>query len=327
MVAQIMITVSTLSGLGNHIGLLWVPQLVKALRWSWIGQIIAVQAIGFGKIAVIAFLLRIQERNSKLKKLAWFLYFIAVSNVIINIDQMILILLQCSPSRKLWNPSVPGTCYHIRRTNNVGYFQGSWAAASDLALAVYPVVVFWSLKIGMRVKIGLCFLMAGGFVAAAAGIVKTVYIKLISVEADPTYAISTLVIWAYTENWLVLILGSLPPLRSLFMRLFDQVSTSASRSRTARYEGYNQTHSLPDTNGRGGKGNNIHMYPVVKKTPATSDDDSERNILPDSGYGRMRDPYGPGILRTTEIRQTIRGQDEKDDGSDDSLGGLERPVV
>lgn len=69
------------------------------------------------------------------------------------------------------------------------------------------------------------------------------------------------------------------------------------------------------------------MYPVVKKTPATSDDDSERNILPDSGYGRMRDPYGPGILRTTEIRQTIRGQDEKDDGSDDSLGGLERPVV
>ncbi|KAI4194075.1 MAG: hypothetical protein LQ350_007984 [Teloschistes chrysophthalmus] len=298
MVAQIMITVSTLSGLGNHIGLLWVPQLVKALRWSWIGQIVAIQAIGFGKIAVIAFLLRIQERNTKLKKLAWFLYFIAVSNVIINIDQMVLILLQCSPSRKLWNPSVPGTCYHIRRTNNVGYFQGSkllWLTFEDRA--------------------------------AAAGIVKTVYIKLISVEADPTYAISTLVIWAYTENWLVLILGSLPPLRSLFLRVFDQVSTSASRSRTARYEGYNQTHSLPDTNGRGGKGNNIHMYPVVKKTPATSDDDSERNILPDSGYGRMRDPYGPGILRTTEIRQTIRGQDEKDDGSDDSLGGLERPVV
>ncbi|KAL8667910.1 MAG: hypothetical protein Q9202_000375 [Teloschistes flavicans] len=322
-----MITVSTLSGLGNHLALLWTPQLVKALRWSWIGQIIAVQAIGFGKIAVIAFLLRIQERNTKLKKLAWFLYFIAVSNVVINIDQMILILLQCSPSRKLWNPSVPGTCYHIHRTNHVGYFQGSWAAASDLALAVYPVVVFWSLKIGMRVKIGLCFLMAGGFVAAAAGIVKTVYIKLISVESDPTYSISTLVIWAYTENWLVLILGSLPPLRSLFMRVFDQMSTTPSRSRTARNEGYNQTFSLPHTDGRGGKGNNINMYPVVKKTPATSDDDSERNILPGSGYGRTRDPYGPGILRTTEIRQTIRGQDEKDDGSDDSLGGLERPVV
>ncbi|KAL8689023.1 MAG: hypothetical protein Q9218_005212 [Villophora microphyllina] len=170
--------------------------------------------------------------------------------------------------------------------------------------------------------------MAGGFVAAAAGIVKTVYIKLISVESDPTYAISTLVIWAYTENWLVLILGSLPPLRSLFMQIFQQISTGVgSRSNTARNEGYNQTFSNPGTNGRGGKGNNINLYPVIRKTPATSDDDSERNILPDSGYGRMHDPYGPGILRTTEIRQTVRGSDEKDDGSDDSLGGLERPVV
>ncbi|KAL8705631.1 MAG: hypothetical protein Q9201_001268 [Fulgogasparrea decipioides] len=327
LVAQIMITVSVLSGLGNHLGLLYGPQLVSALQWSWMGQIVVIQAIGFGKIAVIAFLLRIQERNTKLKKLAWFLYFIGVSNVIINIDQMILILLQCSPSRKLWNPAIPGTCYHIHRTNHVGYFQGSWAAASDLALAVYPVIVFWNLKISTRVKIGLCLLMAGGLVAAAAGIVKTIYIKLISVGEDPTYAISTLVIWAYTENWLVLILGSLPPLRSLFLRLFEQISTNASRSHTARtHDGYSQTYSQSGT--RGGKGNNINMYPVGKKTPGASDDDSERNILsPGSGFGRVNDPYGVGILRTTEIRQTVRGKDDKQNGSDDSLGALERPVV
>ncbi|KAL8727833.1 MAG: hypothetical protein Q9181_005565 [Wetmoreana brouardii] len=327
LVAQIMLTVAVLSGLGNHFGLLYGPQLVKALQWSWMGQIVAIQAIGFGKIAVIAFLLRIQERNTKLKKLAWFLYFIGISNVIINIDQMILILLQCSPSRKLWNPAIPGTCYHIHRTNHVGYFQGSWAAASDLALAVYPILVFWNLKISKRVKIGLCLLMAGGLVAAAAGIVKTIYIKLISVGDDPTYAISALVIWAYTENWLVLILGSLPPLRSLFIRIFEQISTNASRSHTARtHDGYNQTFSQSGT--RGGKGNNINMYPVGKKTPGASDDDSERNILPPGGgFGRINDPYGPGILRTTEIRQTVRGKDDKENASDDSLGNLERPVV
>lgn len=182
-----MITVSVLSGLGNHFGLLWGPQVVKALQYSWMGQIVAVQAIGFGKIAVIAFLLRIQERNTALKKAAWFLYFIGISNVIVNIDQMILILLQCSPSQKLWNPALPGTCDHIQRTNHVGYFQGSmctlhrssppiphastnidsrlsgWAAASDLALAIYPVIVFWNLKISIKIKIGLCLLMAGGF--------------------------------------------------------------------------------------------------------------------------------------------------------------------
>ena len=137
-------------------------------------------------------------------------------------------------------------------------------------------------------------------------------------------AISTLVIWAFTENWLVLILGSLPPLRSLFVRVFQQISTSASRSRTAR--NYNQYYSQPHTDSNH-KSNNIGMYPVVKKSAASGDDDSERNILPGGQIGLGSDPYGVGILRTTEIQQTVRGKDEKDDGSDDSLGGLERPVV
>lgn len=122
-----MITVSVLSGLGNHIDLLYGPQLVKANLWSWVGQIVAVQAIGFGKIAVIAFLLRIQNRAHSRKNtvLVWILYFIGFSNVVINIDQMILILLQCDPVPKLWKHELPGTCNHIQRTNNVAYFQGS----------------------------------------------------------------------------------------------------------------------------------------------------------------------------------------------------------
>lgn len=120
-----MLTVSCAWGLGNHFYLLYGPQLINSLEWSWFGQIVAIQAIGFGKIAVIAFLLRIQDRAYSRRNtyLRWFLYFIGVSNVIININQMILILLQCSPVPKLWDPSIPGTCNNIHRTNNVAYFQ------------------------------------------------------------------------------------------------------------------------------------------------------------------------------------------------------------
>ena len=124
-----MLTASTASGLGNHIYLLAGPDIVRANMWSWFGQILAVQAIGFGKIAVIAFLLRIQERTNKKK--AWMLYFIAISNVIINIDQMILILLQCSPVTKVWDRLGPGTCNHVERTNHVGYFQGGKKSPSS----------------------------------------------------------------------------------------------------------------------------------------------------------------------------------------------------
>lgn len=129
-------------------------------------------------------------------------------------------------------------------------------------------------------------------------------------------------IWAYTENWLVLILGSLPPLRSLFVRIFHQISTTASRSHTARNnQGYNQYYSNSNVDGHV-KSNNINMYPIAKKNVST-DDDSAKNILPGDQIGLSNDPYGTGILRTTEIQQVVRGRE----GSDDSLGGLERPVV
>ena len=45
-------------------------------------------------------------------------------------------------------------------------FSQAWAALSDILLAVYPVVFFWSLKISNKIKIGLCLLMAGGLMYA-----------------------------------------------------------------------------------------------------------------------------------------------------------------
>lgn len=121
-----MLTVACASGLGNHITSLTAVQAVKALQWSWFGQILAIQAIGFGKIAVIAFLLRIQDRanSRKARILVYFLYFIGLSNVIININQAVLILTSCSPAARLWDQGLPGTCNQIARTNYVGYFQG-----------------------------------------------------------------------------------------------------------------------------------------------------------------------------------------------------------
>ena len=55
---------------------------------------------------------------------------------------------------------------------------------TDVILAIYPIFVFWSLKISKRMKFGLCFLMAGGLVAAVGGIMKTINIKFIKAEND-----------------------------------------------------------------------------------------------------------------------------------------------
>ena len=126
MTTQAMLTVSCVWGMGNHLPLLTTEQTKNALEWSWIGQMILIQSIGAGKIAVVAFLLRIQAglNSKKTKYLSWLLYFVAVTNVAINLDQMALILRACSPVGKLWNPSLPGACDGLVRASHVGYFQG-----------------------------------------------------------------------------------------------------------------------------------------------------------------------------------------------------------
>ena len=82
-----------------------------------------VNGIGFGKLAVVAFLLRIQGRGHARKK--WFLYFMGVSGCVVNMIVTILLLLQCEPLERQWNDRFSGSCPYVLRTTNAGYFAGS----------------------------------------------------------------------------------------------------------------------------------------------------------------------------------------------------------
>ena len=121
------ITVAVNSGLGNHMSLLHDSQIVNSQMWSWIAQSILIQTVGFGKYAVIAFLLRIQGRaqGKKMIFLTYLLYFIGISNFAINVITMAMIFTSCSPTAKFWNQSLPGTCNNVARLLDTGYLAGS----------------------------------------------------------------------------------------------------------------------------------------------------------------------------------------------------------
>ena len=193
LLGQSMNTVATSSGLGNHLSILTHPQTVSALKWDWLGQVVILNAIGFGKIAVCAFLLRIQDRTHSKGK--WFLYFIAVSMIIVNFNSSIQMMTQCTPLAHQWDRLRPGSCDHIQRTARLGYFSGSmfartlhpllkpragadvimrigWAAASDIALAVYPIFAFGNLRMSWKVKTGIFLLLGGGVLSVPSTISK-----------------------------------------------------------------------------------------------------------------------------------------------------------
>ena len=126
MITQAVMTVAVAMGLGNHMLILDPLQRAKALQWAWIAQCLLIQSIGFGKYAVIAFILRIQNRaqSKKTTLVTYSLYFIGVSNLAINIAMIGIIFTSCSPAAKRWNSALRGSCDHIYRTNHMGYAQG-----------------------------------------------------------------------------------------------------------------------------------------------------------------------------------------------------------
>ena len=99
--------------------------------------------------------------------------------------------------------------------------------------------------------------------------------------------------WGLVECWLVLILGCLPSLRSLFVRTVNGLSASKSRPSRAGNQGYRRS-----------KGDGmIAMYPSAKNGTGEESHESAECIIPTDDR----------ILKTTDIHITRGGKNEQDD--------------
>lgn len=117
-----MLTVGAAHGLGLPRSHLTPEDILSALLFGWVNQLLALVAIGLSKIAIVVFLLRIEGFHTPTR--TFFLWFIAGSNLVVNCIAAILALVQCSPIQKLWNEGIPGECSARKRVQIFGYVQG-----------------------------------------------------------------------------------------------------------------------------------------------------------------------------------------------------------
>ncbi|KAJ5241792.1 uncharacterized protein N7469_000119 [Penicillium citrinum] len=156
----ILVTVSVAYGIGTHKDDLSASDKTAAIKWGWINQALSILATSLGKLSIVAFLQQIHGPEHRGRVIG--LWALATSNLVVNVVTIAIIMTQCSPPGKLWNDKLQGSCSGRQRNEAIAYFQGSWSAFCDLALALYPIVFLWSVKLRMRVKIGLCVLMGLG---------------------------------------------------------------------------------------------------------------------------------------------------------------------
>ena len=98
-----------------------IYDITTALKWSSIAAPIGIVSGLFTRLSICLFLLRIFGT-----KVYWRrgLYAIMVFVTAVVIPTVVGLLAQCSPTKKLWDPTVHGSCWSPQTVINLGYFHG-----------------------------------------------------------------------------------------------------------------------------------------------------------------------------------------------------------
>ncbi|KAL9001776.1 MAG: hypothetical protein Q9188_005250 [Gyalolechia gomerana] len=301
-----LVTADVHYGTGRHFATLDPVEKLMANKLNWIAQPFAIFSCGVGKISIAFLLLRIMAKNKLRER---FLYTLIALLVTINAICVGFIFGQCSPARKLWNPSVPGSCLDPSIQQNVGFFQASFSSFSDFVLALFPLVIIWNLKMRRAVKFGIGAAMSLGILATGAAIVKTIQLQQLTARADYTYETVDLVIWYTTESYVVIIAACVPTLRPLLPLLHGRSLSrkSASGSREiypfARGRGKNGYRAHKDDDGHHLRG----LYPPASyRAHGLSADDHRGTQTVCKGKQDTDVESGPQpdpneIIKTTEV--------------------------
>ena len=304
-------------GTGRHYQTLNSLQKVMAVKLNWISQPFTIFSCGVGKISVALLILRIMPKNKTRER---FLYILITLLLIINTICVAFIFGQCSPARKLWEPSIRGSCMKPYVQQDVGFFQSSFSAFSDFLLALFPLVIIYNLQMKLAVKVGIGCAMSLGLVATGAAIVKTIQLEELTARDDYTYDTVNLVLWLSTEMYIVIIAACVPTLRPLLPILFGRppyrqgvpkkwsTYLSASRRKNQGYRAHDNEDShhlqtLPSLrsyrNSGSSKENTIDINGAGDR-PRDVDVENEGVILPE--------PDVNGIMKTTEVDVSIRNK-------------------
>lgn len=109
------------SGYGRHLYYLTPGQTSFALKMENIATPFLILSTMFTKISFCLFLLRIFMNNRVWKRA---IYIIIALIAATNISSAIIVLPQCKPAAKLWNPNIKGTCWPRETQIGIAYYQG-----------------------------------------------------------------------------------------------------------------------------------------------------------------------------------------------------------
>ncbi|KAL1850973.1 hypothetical protein VTK73DRAFT_9567 [Phialemonium thermophilum] len=226
------------SGNGKHFAILTTEQKSGAILWTIVGFCPGIMSFGLPKLAVIALLTRLMNPSR------WHRIFLWCLGIWCNISLLgcvFVLFAQCTPARSQWDFSITDkTCWSPWVLVDYAIYAGSFSAATDLYLAVYPAIVLFKLNLKLRKKIALSAALGIGSVATVIAIYKTTRLPNLASE-DFSFDTSDLVIWTCIEGSTIIIASCIPVLQPLVDRVVGTSFFGGSSGRAYKNYGSERT--------------------------------------------------------------------------------------
>ncbi|EFY97822.1 hypothetical protein X797_006445 [Metarhizium robertsii] len=267
-VSQSFVTIAYHHGLGKHDASLRPDQVINVLKWMWLANTPGLIVSILARISIAVLLVRLFGGVHKWLK--WFVIVVTGLCTILTVIILPCTYLQSTPVSGNWDPFIPAEHWNPKIYISLAYFCQALWTFTDLTFVLFPILVIWGLHMAMRQRLGLVLLMSVSLFTMVLSILKTVGLKHIAdQQADPTatdvlYGASLEILWSCLEQAFVIIMGCVPPLRSVVkLQLVRSISDSlasiirrkkASKSsvdspkyvsRAEQYENLEMSHGRP----------------------------------------------------------------------------------
>lgn len=257
--------------------------------------------MGFAKLSIIFFLLRLTPNPRFAKILYGFGAFVVALTFVIAFS----VSFQCTPVAAFYDRSLFAGSRCIDRASL--YFSTSaFNILTDIALCVLPIPMLLKVQLPRRQKLILIAVFALGSFVCIASIMRLTTLYDLTRSRDPPWIMATFSIWTACEAALAVICASIPTLKPLISRYIPRLVSSTFQSsllggnnnsdnnNSANKMGYNI--SVPQGDLRRGPSLRMSTGQRVHRgffTAAGDDDSLEEEEM--------------GIMKTTEVRVRVEG--------------------
>jgi hypothetical protein len=148
-----------------------------------------------------AILILIERLVGKTKAISRrFLRVVVAIQIMLALASVIIIFVQCRPTKMLWDQSAQGECWSPHVFNYTSYVVSGFTVFTDLVLAIVPIHAFWKLQLKVQEKLEITFMLGLTFLSAIFTIIKATYLDTFNDRTDPCRCTELLYLGGQTDH-------------------------------------------------------------------------------------------------------------------------------